>query len=215
MSVDKSTVSQTSVSDELHKKNAATPSAEDSSKAKATEHKETEQKVKEHKDEAKVVETKGDSPEEKAAERAGVPEPALDNKKQNRAPKNKFEQDNQKETEAERKAAQKESDLSTEKRVEKAEEPKDAGKNDAAKTADVNQGADIAAAIRDGLASSKEDKSIKIVSDDSVVPRFSLVKNKQGEVMIRENETGVLSKLQLQSIEEKEASIQDQEVTEL
>ncbi len=73
----------------------------------------------------------------------------------------------------------------------------------------------IAEAIVQGLSASKDDKKIVISSDDSVTPRFTLVKNKNDEVMIRENETGVLSSVQLQSIEEKEASIQGQEVTEL
>lgn len=80
---------------------------------------------------------------------------------------------------------------------------------------ETNAGADIAAAIRDGLKSVKEDNFV-ITADTGVEPRFSLVKSKEtGEVLLRENESGQLSKIQLESIEEKEASIQDQEVEEL
>lgn len=213
MAVDKSTVSQASVSDELHKKNASTPSADGSGKTKADEHKDATQKVEEHKDAAKAVDTKlGTSPEEKAAERADVPEERLENPVQNREPKNEFEKENQKVTDAQRKAAQKESDLSTEKRIEKAEAPEKAAEKDAKKTAELNQGSEIAQAISD-LAAGKD--KFKLEADAGVEPRYSLVKNKQGEVLLRENETRTLSRLQLESIEEKEASIQDQDVEEL
>lgn len=77
-------------------------------------------------------------------------------------------------------------------------------------------GGEIAAAIAQGLKDSKRDKTIKITSDKSVISRFSVVRSKlTGEIMLRENGTGVLSKVQLQSIEEKEASIQGQEVEEV
>lgn len=80
----------------------------------------------------------------------------------------------------------------------------------------ASMGGEIAAAIAQGLKDSKRDKTIKITSDKSVVSRFSVVRSKlTGEVMLRENESGVLSKIQLQSIEEKEASIQGQEVEEI
>lgn len=98
--------------------------------------------------------------------------------------------------------------------AEKAQDHRDASKDDAAKTAQVNQGSDIAQAISEGFNNSKKD-SFKLESDTGVESRFTLVKNKDGDVMLRENETGTLSKLQLQSIEEKEASIQGQEVEEL
>ena len=73
----------------------------------------------------------------------------------------------------------------------------------------------IATAIVEGLATSSAKKGMKISVDKSVVPRFSIVKNKEGEVMLRENETNVLSRIQLQSLEEKQASIQNQEVEEV
>ena len=85
---------------------------------------------------------------------------------------------------------------------------------DAQKTAESNQGSEIAQAIAEGFKRSKED-SFELRADEGVENRFSLVKNKNGEVMLRDNTDGTLSKLQLESIEEKEASIQDQEVTEL
>lgn len=77
-----------------------------------------------------------------------------------------------------------------------------------------NEGSDIAQAIAEGFKRSKED-SFELRADEGVENRFSLVKNKNGEVMLRDNADGTLSKLQLESIEEKEASIQDQDVTEL
>ena len=77
-----------------------------------------------------------------------------------------------------------------------------------------NEGSDIAQAIAEGFKRSKED-SFELRADEGVENRFSLVKNKNGEVMLRDNAEGTLSKLQLESIEEKEASIQDQDVTEL
>lgn len=212
---DKSTVSETAVSDELHAKNVALNPEVPATEGKDAENEVAAKKVEEHKKDAKEVDTKlGTSQEEKAAERAGVAKERLDNEKQNREPKNEFEKDNQKVTEAERKAAQKESDLSTEKRIEKADVPTEAAHKDAAKTAETNQSSDIAAAIKDGFKSSKDD-SFELQADAGVEHRFSLVKNKDGDVMLRENETGHLSRLQLQSIEEKEASIQGQEVEEL
>lgn len=85
---------------------------------------------------------------------------------------------------------------------------------DAQKSVEANQGSDIAQAIAEGFKRSKED-SFELRADEGVENRFSLVKNKDGEVMLRDNSDGTLSKLQLESIEEKEASIQDQDVTEL
>jgi len=78
-----------------------------------------------------------------------------------------------------------------------------------------NAGADIAAAITQGLKGATE-KNFTLQRDQGVEPRFSVVKSKKtGEVMLRENESGTLSKIQLESIEEKEASIQGEEVEEL
>jgi hypothetical protein len=133
---------------------------------------------------------------------------------QNREPRNEFEQSNQKVTEEERQAAQKVSDMPTADRVENAPAPNEAANTDAAKTAETNQGADIAAALVQGLKDAKGG-NFELKADEGVDPRFSLVKNKEGRVLIRENETGHLSEIQLKSIEEKEASIQDQEVEEL
>lgn len=77
-----------------------------------------------------------------------------------------------------------------------------------------SEGSEIAAAIAAGLKGAT-DKNFTLQPDAGVEHRFSVVRNKQGEVMLRENESGTLSKVQLESIEEKEASIQGQEVTEV
>lgn len=78
-----------------------------------------------------------------------------------------------------------------------------------------NAGSDIAAAIAAGMKGATE-KNFELKPDAGVEPRFSVVRSKKtGEIMLRENETGHLSKVQLESIEEKEASIQGQEVEEL
>ena len=98
--------------------------------------------------------------------------------------------------------------------VEKSESTKEVANKDTQNTAESSQGSDIAQAIAEGFKRSKED-SFELRADEGVENRFSLVENKNGEVMLRDNTDGTLSKLQLESIEEKEASIQDQEVTEL
>jgi len=85
-----------------------------------------------------------------------------------------------------------------------------------AKAEKPSEGSEIAAAIREGLSASKEDKRIKITSDKHVQSMFSVVRSKRtGEIMLRENSTGVLSKVQLKSIEEKEADLQTEEVEAL
>lgn len=78
-----------------------------------------------------------------------------------------------------------------------------------------SEGSEIAKAISDGLAKATGKKGFEVIVDDSVDHRFSVVKNAEGEVLVRENETGVLSKVQLKSLEEKEASLQGQKVTEV
>ena len=97
----------------------------------------------------------------------------------------------------------------------KAETPAEAPAETEAPTPAQSEGSAIAAAIAEGMKSLKEDKSIKIVADEGVEHRFSLVKNNQGQVLVRENETGRLSEIQLKSIEEKQASRQNQEVSEV
>lgn len=94
--------------------------------------------------------------------------------------------------------------------------PETPAKGGDAPKVDANPGADIASAIVEGLMASKEDKTIRIKADNSVTPRFSLVRNKSTkEVLIRENATKILSKVQLESLEEKEAKLQDADVEEL
>lgn len=174
------------------------------------------EKVDVRRDEAKVVETTlGSSEEEAAAARAGVDETRLEDPKQNREPKNEFEVSNQKVTEEERQAAQKVSDMTTQDRTEQAPEPSESAAADAQRTAETNQGSEIARAIAEGFKGSKDD-SFTLQGELGVEPRFTLVKNKQTqEVMIRENETGTLSKIQLLSLEEKESDIQKTEVEDL
>lgn len=173
-------------------------------------------KVESRRAEAKEVETElGSSTEEAAAARAGVPEERLNDPKQNREPKNEFEASNQKVTEEERQAAQKVSDMTTAAREDEAPTPNESAHTDAERTAGTNQGSEIAAAIVAGLKESKND-NFALQEEPGVDHRFTLVKNKQtGEVMIRENETGTLSKIQLLSLEEKEADVQATEVEEL
>jgi hypothetical protein len=82
-----------------------------------------------------------------------------------------------------------------------------------AKAEQPSEGSQIAAAIREGLSANKEDKRIKITSDKHVRSMFSVVRSKRtGEIMLKENSTGVLSKVQLKSIEENEADLQTEEV---
>ena len=73
----------------------------------------------------------------------------------------------------------------------------------------------ISEALLQGMREQKEHKAIKIDIDKTVQPRFSVVRNKDGEIFLRENATKQLSKVQLKSLEEKEASIQGQEVEEV
>lgn len=79
-----------------------------------------------------------------------------------------------------------------------------------------SEGSEIASAIREGLAGAKDGNKIRITADKSVKSMFSVVRSKRtGEIMIRENATGTLSKVQLQSLEEKEASLQGEDVEPL
>lgn len=85
-----------------------------------------------------------------------------------------------------------------------------------AAASDISAAAEIGAAIAKGLADAKEDKKMVITADESVTPRFSLVKDKAtGEILTRENESGVLTKLQLKSIEEKQRDLQGLDVEEV
>lgn len=203
-------------SDEAYELNTQVNPLATAQEVKEAELKDNAEKVETRRDEAREVETDlGSSTEEAAAARAGVDATRLDNPKQNREPKNEFEQSNQKVTEEERQAAQEVSDMKTADRVEDAPTPKKQAENDAERTAGTNQGNEIARAIAEGFKGAKED-SFALQAEPGVEARFTLVKNKQtGEVMIRENETGTLSKIQLLSLEEKEADVQKTEVEEL
>lgn len=107
--------------------------------------------------------------------------------------------------------------------TEKAKEVKTEAKTKEAEATEVkevktpaaapkSQGSEIAEAIREATSGQK---NFVIAADETVEPRFAVVKNKDGEVMIREEATGQISKVQLESIEEKQVSLQNQEVTKV
>lgn len=203
-------------SDEAYEANTQVNPAATAQEVKDAENEDNAEKVETRRDEARQVETElGTSTEEAAAARAGVQKARLNDPKQNREPKNEFEQSNQKVTEEERQAAQGVSDMTTAAREDEAPTPSEAAHADAERTAGTNQGSDIAAAIVEGLKQSKND-NFTLQEEPGVEHRFSLVKAKDtGEVMIRENETGTLSKIQLLSLEEKENDVQKTEVEEI
>lgn len=203
-------------SDEAYEANNQVNPVASAAEVKDGENEDNAEKVQTRLDESKAVDTKlGTSEEEAAAARAGVPEENLNDPKQNREPRNEFEKSNQKVTEEERQAAQKVSDMTTTAREDESPTPKEGAQNDAQRTADTNQSSDIAQAIAEGFRRSKQDE-FELQPEPGVEHRFTLVKNKQtGEVMIRENETGTLSKIQLLSLEEKEADVQQTQVEEL
>jgi len=203
-------------SDEAYDANTRVNPLATAIEVKEAELEDNAEKVATRLDEAKVADTDlGSSEEEAAAARAGVQSELLENPKQNREPKNEFEVSNQKVTEEERQAAQEVSDMTTKAREDESPTPAESAATDAERTAGTNQGSEIATAIAEGFKRSKDD-SFTLQEDPGIEHRFTLVKNKQtGEVMIRENETGTLSKIQLLSLEEKEADVQTTEVEEL
>ena len=80
----------------------------------------------------------------------------------------------------------------------------------------AGEGSQIAEAIAKGMENVGKGRPIKISADKSVQSVFSVVRSRAtGEVMIRENATGVLSKVQLKSLEEQEASMQNEEVEDI
>ena len=84
-----------------------------------------------------------------------------------------------------------------------------------APAAKASEGSEIARAIAEGMKGAKDDKTIRIVGDPNVNSRFSVVRNRQtGEFLVRDNEGGGISPLQLKSIEEKQASLQGLDVEE-
>lgn len=59
-------------------------------------------------------------------------------------------------------------------------------------------------------------KNFKIETDDNIQHRFSIVRNKAtGTIMMRENDSGKLTPVQLSSLEEKQAEAQNVEVEEV
>ena len=84
---------------------------------------------------------------------------------------------------------------------------------EAAQTMATAMGEAMASAIRESSAS---EKNWVIKADSNINSRFTVVRDKAtGEVMLRENANGHLSKIQLKSLEEKDADIQGAEVEEV
>ena len=84
-------------------------------------------------------------------------------------------------------------------------------------TPETQTGNAIADAISTGLANALDSSKpkIRIETDPTVQSRFSVVRNGNGEIFVRDNASNKLSELQLESIEEKNAAIQNEEVQEL
>lgn len=73
----------------------------------------------------------------------------------------------------------------------------------------------MANAIVEGLKNANQ-KNFELNMEEGIDHRFSVVADKStGEVFVRENETGKLSALQRESLEEKEADLQHREVEEV
>lgn len=73
----------------------------------------------------------------------------------------------------------------------------------------------MAGAIVEGIKSANQ-KNFELNVDEGIEHRFSVVVDKKtGEVLLRDNETRKLSALQLESLEEKEADLQNREVEEV
>lgn len=120
------------------------------------------------------------------------------------------------EIEAEEKAAKEAAEAQAKADAEQKAAEEEQARLEADAKAPKSEGSEIASAIREGLSAGKEDKRIKITTDKRVRSQFTMVRNKQtGEIMLRENATGVLSKVQLKSIEEKERDLQKQEIEEI
>lgn len=84
----------------------------------------------------------------------------------------------------------------------------------------VGQSDEALAAIAKGMQAIAEaqnaGKNFKIETDDNIQHRFSVVRDKAtGTIMTRENDNGKLTPVQLSSLEEKQAEIQNAEVEEV
>lgn len=77
----------------------------------------------------------------------------------------------------------------------------------------TSEASELASVLREAISGSK---NFQITVDENVKSRFSLVKdNETGEIMLRDNDEGSLSEIQMKSLEEKKAELAAREYEEL
>lgn len=77
----------------------------------------------------------------------------------------------------------------------------------------TSEASELASVLREAISGSK---NFQITVDENVKSRFSLVKdNETGEIMLRDNDEGSLSEIQMKSLEEKKADLLAREYEEL
>lgn len=77
----------------------------------------------------------------------------------------------------------------------------------------TGEASELASVLREAISGSK---NFQITVDENVKSRFSLVKdNETGEIMLRDNDEGTLSEIQMKSLEEKKADLLAREYEEL
>lgn len=77
----------------------------------------------------------------------------------------------------------------------------------------TSEASELASVLREAISGSK---NFQITVDENVKSRFSLVKdNETGEIMLRDNDEGALSEIQMKSLEEKKADLLAREYEEL
>lgn len=77
----------------------------------------------------------------------------------------------------------------------------------------TSEASELASVLREAISGSK---NFQIAVDENVKSRFSLVKDSEtGEVMLRDNDEGTLSEIQMKSLEEKKAELLAREYEEL
>ena len=77
----------------------------------------------------------------------------------------------------------------------------------------TSEASELASVLREAISGSK---NFQITVDENVKSRFSLVKDSEtGEVMLRDNDEGSLSEIQMKSLEEKKADLLAREYEEL
>ena len=77
----------------------------------------------------------------------------------------------------------------------------------------TSEASELASVLREAISGSK---NFQITVDENVKSRFSLVKDSEtGEVMLRDNDEGTLSEIQMKSLKEKKADLLAREYEEL